>query len=64
MIWDYTYYWGVLSQFFFQRRLTDLASIGRLSVELESFACTERGDPESAAAVVEDQSARQSGSDV
>ena len=25
VIWDYTYYWGVLSQIFFQRRLTDLA---------------------------------------
>ena len=25
VIWDYTYYWGVLAQFFFQRRLTDLA---------------------------------------
>ena len=30
VIWDYTYYWGVLSQFFFQRRLTDLAALGRL----------------------------------
>ena len=34
VIWDYTYYWGVLCQLFFQRRLTDLASIGRLSGEL------------------------------
>ena len=24
VIWDYTYYWGVLAQFFFQRRLADL----------------------------------------
>jgi hypothetical protein len=34
VIWDYTYYWGVLCQLFFQRRLTDLASIGRLSEPL------------------------------
>jgi hypothetical protein len=34
VIWDYTYYWGVLCQLFFQRRLTDLASISRLSGEL------------------------------
>ena len=30
VLWDYTYYWGVLCQLFFQRRLTDLAAIGRL----------------------------------
>jgi hypothetical protein len=34
VIWDYTYYWGVLCQLFFQRRLTDVANIGRLSAEL------------------------------
>lgn len=34
VIWDYTYYWGVLCQWFFQRRLTDLANIGRLSGQL------------------------------
>lgn len=34
VIWDYTYYWGVLSQLFFQRRLTDLVSISRLSTQL------------------------------
>jgi flavin-dependent dehydrogenase len=34
VIWDYTYYWGVLCQLFFQRRLTDVANISRLSVEL------------------------------
>ncbi|HEY9237266.1 MAG TPA: tryptophan 7-halogenase, partial [Burkholderiaceae bacterium] len=34
VIWDYTYYWGVLSQFFFQRRLTDLAALGGLRDEL------------------------------
>lgn len=30
VIWDYTYYWGVLSQLFFQGRLADLAAIGSL----------------------------------
>ena len=34
VIWDYTYYWGVLCQLFFQRRLTDVANISRLSVQL------------------------------
>ena len=34
MIWDYTYYWGVLSQFFFQRRLADLAAFADLKAEL------------------------------
>jgi flavin-dependent dehydrogenase len=36
VIWDYAYYWGVLCQLFFQRRLTDLATISRLRGELES----------------------------
>ncbi len=30
IIWDYTYYWGVLSQLFFQGRLADLASLSAL----------------------------------
>ncbi len=34
VIWDYTYYWGVLCQIFFQRRLTDLAMLSRLRDEL------------------------------
>jgi hypothetical protein len=34
VIWDYTYYWGVLCQLFFQRRLTDLTMIARLREEL------------------------------
>ncbi len=34
VIWDYAYYWGVLCQLFFQRRLTDVAMLGRLRVEL------------------------------
>ena len=34
VIWDYTYYWGVLAQFFFQRRLADLAAFSALRAEL------------------------------
>jgi hypothetical protein len=34
VLWDYTYYWGVLCQLFFQRRLTDLAAFGRLQKPL------------------------------
>jgi len=34
VIWDYTYYWGVLCQLFFQGRLTDLAMLARLRDEL------------------------------
>jgi flavin-dependent dehydrogenase len=34
VIWDYTYYWGILCQFFFQRRLTDVAALSRLRREL------------------------------
>lgn len=37
VVWDYTYYWSVLSQLFFQGRLTDLASLGHLRDEL--MAC-------------------------
>jgi flavin-dependent dehydrogenase len=32
--WDYAYYWGVLCQFFFQQRLTDLALFTRLAAPL------------------------------
>ena len=34
VIWDYTYYWGILAQFFFQRRMCDLASFSALRDEL------------------------------
>jgi flavin-dependent dehydrogenase len=34
VIWDYAYYWGVLAQFFFQERLTDLTAMSRLRGEL------------------------------
>ncbi len=30
VIWDYTYYWGILCQLFFQHRLTDLAMLGQV----------------------------------
>jgi len=36
VIWDYAYYWGVLCQLFFQRRLTDLTTLSRLREELGS----------------------------
>lgn len=34
VIWDYSYYWGVLAQFFFHERLTDLSSLAVLRTEL------------------------------
>jgi flavin-dependent dehydrogenase len=34
VIWDYTYYWGVLAQFFFQRRIADLPAFSALGTEL------------------------------
>jgi hypothetical protein len=36
VIWDYTYYWGVLCQLFFQERLADLTMLGRLRPELQA----------------------------
>jgi flavin-dependent dehydrogenase len=36
VIWDYAYYWGILCQFFFQRRLADLGALSRLKRELAS----------------------------
>lgn len=35
VIWDYAYYWGVLCQLVFQRRLADLALFGALRAELD-----------------------------
>ena len=32
--WDYAYYWGIMCQFFFQRRLTDVALFARLAEPL------------------------------
>ena len=34
VIWDYAYYWGVLSQFFFQSRIADLGAMANLREEL------------------------------
>jgi flavin-dependent dehydrogenase len=36
VLWDYTYYWGVLCQLFFQDRLTDLVTLGRLRPRLQA----------------------------
>ncbi len=36
MIWDYTYYWGILCQLYFQRRLTDLPMLSCLKDELSA----------------------------
>ncbi len=34
VIWDYTYYWGILAQFFFHRRIADLSAMSSLRAEL------------------------------
>lgn len=34
VVWDYTYYWCVLAQLFFQQRLTDLSALSHLRDEL------------------------------
>lgn len=36
VMWDYAYYWGVLCQFFFQRRMTDMAMFIQLGERLEA----------------------------
>jgi flavin-dependent dehydrogenase len=36
IIWDYTYYWGILCQIFFQGRLTDISTLTRVATDLES----------------------------
>jgi flavin-dependent dehydrogenase len=35
IIWDYSYYWGILCQIFFQRRLTDIRMLSALAADLE-----------------------------
>jgi len=40
--WDYAWYWGVLCQFFFQQRLTDVALFARLGPQLEECAALNR----------------------
>ena len=34
VIWDYTYYWGILAQFFFHGRMADLSALSDLKPEL------------------------------
>ncbi len=34
VIWDYTYYWGVMCQLFFQNKLTDVSCMARMSEKL------------------------------
>ena len=34
VIWDYTYYWGILAQFFFHDRIADLGALSALREEL------------------------------
>jgi flavin-dependent dehydrogenase len=34
VVWDYTYYWGVLAQLFFQGRIADLRALSDLRAEL------------------------------
>ena len=34
VLWDYTFYWGVMCQLFFQNRLTDIIAMGRLTKAL------------------------------
>ena len=42
VIWDYTYYWGVLCQLVFQDRLTDIALLGDLRSELDQAQALNR----------------------
>ncbi len=35
IIWDYTWYWGLLAPMFFQSRMTDVALLGRLRPQFE-----------------------------
>ncbi len=36
VLWDYTYYWGVMCQLFFQNKLCDVSAMGRLQQPLEA----------------------------
>jgi flavin-dependent dehydrogenase len=42
VVWDYAYYWGILCQFFFQKRLTDVALFVRLAEPLATCAALNR----------------------
>jgi hypothetical protein len=47
--WDYAWYWGVLCQFFFQRRLTDSALFLRLKRAAAGLRNTQPRDAAAAA---------------
>lgn len=36
VLWDYTYYWGVMCQLYYQNKLTDISAMGRLQKPLEA----------------------------
>ncbi len=42
VFWDYSYYWGVLAQLYFQRRLTDVGLIASLKHEFTSLQAINR----------------------
>jgi hypothetical protein len=42
VFWDYSYYWGVLAQLYFQRRLTDISCIASLRAEFMSLQAVNR----------------------
>jgi len=36
VLWDYTYYWGVMCQLYYQNKLIDISAMGRLQKPLEA----------------------------
>ena len=36
VLWDYTFYWGIMCPLFFQNKLVDIAAMGRITRRLES----------------------------
>ncbi len=36
VIWDYTFYWGIMCPLFFQNKLVDIAAMGRITRRIES----------------------------
>lgn len=36
VLWDYTYYWGVMCQLYYQNKLVDISAMGRLQKPLEA----------------------------
>ncbi len=37
VLWDYAYYWGIVCQLWFQRRLTDVRTMSRLAPQLDAI---------------------------